>query len=171
MPERVVVCNTSPLLYLHQVSNLELFAKLYGELTVPPAVESELRAGQERGIDVPVISEIEWIRIRPPSAKSFLPALVDLGPGEAEVIALGLEFQGSLLVLDDQLARRIARVNQLSVTGTLGILLRAKEAGFLRAIRPILEQLQKTTMWLPEELVHLILAQANELKEGLDPSA
>ena len=103
MPERVVVCNTSPLLYLHQVSNLELFAKLYGELTVPPAVESELRAGQERGIDVPVISEIEWIRIRPPSAKSFLPALVDLGPGEAEVIALGLEFQGSLLVLDDQL--------------------------------------------------------------------
>ena len=89
----------------------------------------------------------------------------------AEVIALGLEFQGSLLVLDDQLARRIARVNQLSVTGTLGILLRAKEVGFLRAIRPILEQLQKTTMWLPEELVHLILAQANELKEGLDPSA
>lgn len=59
MPERVVVCNTSPLLYLHQVSNLELFAKLYGELTVPPAVESELRAGQERGIEVPVISEIE----------------------------------------------------------------------------------------------------------------
>ena len=162
MPERVVICNTSPLLYLHQVSKLELLAELYGEVTVPPAVESELQAGQERAIDVPMISDIGWMHIRSPSAKKFPPFPVDLGVGEAQVIALGLELGGSLLVLDDRLARRMARVNGLPVTGTLGILLRAKEAGFLTAIRPTLEQLQKTTMWLPEELVHLVLAEAKE---------
>ncbi len=151
MPERVVICNTSPLLYLHQVSKLELLAELYGEVTVPPAVESELRAGQQRAIDVPMVSDIGWIHIRSPSAKNLPPSPVDLGVG-AQVIALGLELEGSLLVLDDRLARRVARVNGLPVTGTLGILLRAKEAGFLTAIRPTLAQLQKTTMWLPESL-------------------
>ena len=119
-------------------------------------------AGQERAIDVPMISDIGWIHIRSPSAKNFPPSPVDLGVGEAQVIALGLELEGSLLVLDDRLARRMAQVNGLPVTGTLGILLRAKEAGFLTAIRPTLEQLQKTTMWLPEELVHLVLAEAKE---------
>jgi len=169
MPERVVVCNTSPLLYLHQVSKLELLFQLYGTVIVPSAVERELRAGQERRIDVPVVADIDWISVRSVSEKSGLRISVDLGPGEAEVIALGLELPGSLLILDDRLGRRIARLNGLAFTGTLGVLLRAKQAGLLDSIRPTLEKLQTTTMWLPEDLVHSILVEAQEEED--DPSS
>ncbi len=91
MPEKNVICNTSPLLYLHQVSQLELLSKLYGTVIVPRAVEEELLAGQDRGLDVPEISAIDWTHIRAPMGESVLPAIMDLGRGEAEVIALGLE--------------------------------------------------------------------------------
>jgi predicted nucleic acid-binding protein len=166
MPERNVICNTSPLLYLHQVSQLDLLGKLYGAVIVPRAVEKELLAGQDRGLDVPEISAIDWIHIRAPMGGNILPAIVDLGRGEAEVIALGLELEGSLLVLDDQLARKIAKINQLYYTGTVGLLIRAKQRGFLHSVRPVLEQLQKTTMWISEELVQLVLEEANELQNG-----
>jgi predicted nucleic acid-binding protein len=169
MPERVVVCNTSPLLYLHQVSKLELLSQLYGTVIVPSAVERELRAGQERRIDAPVVADIDWISVRSVREKSGLRISVDLGPGEAEVIALGLELPGSLLILDDRLGRRIARLNGLAFTGMLGVLLRAKQAGLLDSIRPTLEKLETTTMWLPEDLVHSILVEAQEEED--DPSS
>ena len=166
MPEENVICNTSPLLYLHQVSQLELLPNLYGTVIVPSAVEKELHAGHERGVNVPEVSAIDWIQIRAPMEGNLLPAVVDLGRGEAEVIALGLELEGSLLVLDDQLARRIAKLNRLSFTGTIGVLVRAKLKGFLPSVRPVLKELKKTTMWLPEELVKLALEEANELRNG-----
>jgi predicted nucleic acid-binding protein len=162
MPERSVICNTSPLLYLHQVSCLELLAKLYGRIIVPPAVESELSVGRERGVNVPVISELNWIMSRTPAARNVLSAVMDLGPGEAEVLALGLEMRDSLLILDDRLARRIARLNGLRVTGTLGILVRAKKAGLVSAIAPILEKLRATSLWLSPELLQWALEEANE---------
>jgi predicted nucleic acid-binding protein len=49
MPERIVVSNTSPLQYLHQVGHLDLLKRLYGEILVPPAVQEELRAGGNGG--------------------------------------------------------------------------------------------------------------------------
>jgi predicted nucleic acid-binding protein len=137
---------------------------------VPSAVERELRAGQERGIDVPIVSSIDWIHVRSASEKSALRISVDLGQGEAEVIALGLELPGSLLVLDDQLARRIARLNGMAVTGTLGILLRAKHAKLLPSIRPTLKKLQSTNMCLPEDLVHSVLVEAKEVDDNSSES-
>jgi predicted nucleic acid-binding protein len=34
MPDRLVVCNTSPLLYLHQVGRLGLLRDLYGRVQI-----------------------------------------------------------------------------------------------------------------------------------------
>lgn len=65
MPETTVIVNTSPLLYLHQVGQLELLQKLYRQVAVPPAVISELEVGTQQGIDVPKIDYIEWIQIHP----------------------------------------------------------------------------------------------------------
>lgn len=53
MPDKLTISNTSPLLYLHLVRQLDLLPRLYGEVFVPPAVEAELQAGAERGVDVP----------------------------------------------------------------------------------------------------------------------
>ena len=62
MPERSVIVNTSPLLYLHQVGQLSLLKCLYGTIQTPSAVAQELETGRLRGIDVPHLSETDWIQ-------------------------------------------------------------------------------------------------------------
>lgn len=162
MPERQVISNTSPLLYLHQVRQLELLEQLYGTLTIPDAVGKELARGGELGFNVPSVEGIVWIHILQIPDAALLPAVVDLGPGEAEVIALGLAHPGSLLILDDQLGRRIAGLNQLTFTGTLGVILKAKRRGLLEAVTPVIQALQDTSMRLGEDLVRLVLEEAGE---------
>jgi len=161
-PPRLVVADTSPLLYLHQAQQLHLLRALYGAVVVPPAVRVELTAGRERGHDVPEVAAIEWIRSVHVPDRSLLPAVVDLGPGESEVIALGLAHPGCLALLDDRLARRIAAVGGLAHTGTLGILLKAKTAGLLDAVKPVLENLRSHGMRIHDDLERRILRMAGE---------
>lgn len=160
--ERLVVADTSPLLYLHQAGQLHLLRALYGTVTVPSAVRVELAAGRERGHDAPDVSSTDWIRSVDVPDRSLLPAVVDLGPGESEVIALGLAHPGSLALLDDRLARRIAAVSGLAHTGTLGVLLRAKSAGFLDGVRPVLQSLRSRGMRIHDDLERRILQMAGE---------
>jgi predicted nucleic acid-binding protein len=162
-PDRLVVSNTSPLLYLHQVGQLDLLRKLYGRIRIPSAVRLELEAGADQGVSVPDLEKLEWIEEQPLRDRSLLPAVVDLGAGEAEVIALGLASSGSLLILDDQLGRRIARLSRLTVTGTLGVLIKAKQAGHLQHVAPVIEALRETTMYLTPQLIGMVLIEAEEI--------
>lgn len=162
MREEVVVCNTSPLLYLHQVQQLDLLAQLYGRVLIPPAVRAELQAGEARGVSVPELSRLPWLEIQPLRDAALLPVVVDLGAGEAEAIALALSYPVRLLVLDDALGRRIARLNGIQCTGTLGVLVKSKQKGLLPRVAPILEALQRTSMWLSRELVAWVLREAGE---------
>jgi predicted nucleic acid-binding protein len=162
MPERVVVCNTSPLLYLHQVGQLELLKSLYQRIKIPSAVREELRAGAERGIDIPDLERLSWIDVESLQDTALVPVVVDLGAGEAAAIALALSFPTSLLILDDGLGRRIAGLSHLTFTGTLGVLVKAKQSGLLPEIAPVLEALQSTTMYLSRDLILNILREAGE---------
>jgi predicted nucleic acid-binding protein len=162
MPETLVIVNTSPLLYLYQVDCLELLQQLYGTITVPPAVPQELETGKLQGVDVPEVNSIEWIQIRPVASATIIPAVIDLGQGEAEVIALGLENPGSLLVFDDSLARRIADLYGLKYTGTLGILVKAKQSGYLSAVAPVINMLRSKGMWLTDKIISDVLRLSGE---------
>jgi predicted nucleic acid-binding protein len=164
MPEREVISNTSPLLYLHQVGQLDLLHRLYGRIVIPPAVREELRIGAERGIATPNVSQIQWLEIRPPLDMTLLPMVADLGVGEAEAIALALASPRHLLILDDALGRRIAHLCALTYTGTLGVLVRAKDQGHLPAVRPVVEALRdQTTMRLKRDLIDWVLREAGEV--------
>ena len=140
MPE--VICNTSPLQYLHQLGRLDILPALVKTVTVPPAVTAELAEGQRLGVNVPELRGLDWVTIRPPASLPALPLASDLGPGESQAIALALETEDSLIVLDDGLGRRVAEALGLRLTGTLGLLIDAKQAGLVRAIRPLLDELQ-----------------------------
>lgn len=162
MPERLVIANTSPLFYLHQIGHLEVLRALYRHIVIPPAVQAELAAGGKAGFATPDISQAEWIEVKRVRSQVLIPAIVDLGPGEAEVLALGLEYPGSLLVLDDRLGRRVAHLNSLTYTGTVGVLVKAKQAGHVKAIRPLIQHLRTAGLWLADDLVAMALDQANE---------
>jgi predicted nucleic acid-binding protein len=121
---RVCICNTSPLFYLHQIGRLPLLRQLYGRVLTTPEVAAELAAGADVGEDVPTLREHPWIEVCPIRIPAYLDLIADLGKGEASVLALGLEHEErSLLVIDDQLGRRIARLRNLAITGTAGVLL------------------------------------------------
>ena len=88
--------------------------------------------------------------------------MADLGPGEAEVLMLALESQGTTVVLDDRLARRVAETLGLALTGTLGLLLDAKRAGLIRAVGPLVDQLQSLGFRLAPHTRAAVLRLAGE---------
>ena len=157
-----IISNTSPLQYLHQVGVLDILPKLVTTITVPPAVQDELIAGRKFGLNLPDLQSLDWIIVRQPSSSVALPIVTDLGAGEREVLALALETQDSVCVLDDALARRVANALQLRVTGTLGVLIDAKRAGLLSAIRPQLDQLHSLGFRLAAHTRATVLKMAGE---------
>ncbi len=102
MPE--VFSNTSPLQYLHQAGQLAILPALVGRVFVPPAVVAELSAGRAKGVDLPDVGNLIWVNVREPFSLPALPSMKDLGPGETEVLALALETQDAVVLLDDAVA-------------------------------------------------------------------
>lgn len=160
MPD--VVSDVSPLQYLHQVGLLDLLPALYEHITVPQAVLDEIRAGTAQSVDLPLVESLDWIKVGRPRARVVLPLAVDLGPGEREVLAIALEAPGSLVILDDAMARRYAKVLGLKLTGTLGVLLKAKETGLLPSIAPVVERLQALRFRVDPATREAILRLAGE---------
>lgn len=161
MPDKVI-CNTSPLFYLYRVKHLDILEKLYGKITVPVTVEEELKEGKNHGEDVPDLSNHNWIQIDNAQVPKLIKVITDLGPGEAGAIALALQESNSLLILDDRLARQIAELQGLKVTGTAGVLLKAKQNGYLDAVAPIVDQLLDLGFRLSDHLRRNILDLADE---------
>ena len=139
MPE--VFANTTPLQYLHRLGRLDWLGDFYGRVVTPDAVAAELAEGRRLGAKVPEVRVIPWIEVRE------LPVPLDDFPGfihrgEAGVITLARRSGDALILMDDGLARAHARGLGLRITGTLGVILRAKREGRVPAVGPLLRQLQ-----------------------------
>jgi hypothetical protein len=161
-PERVI-CDTSPLFYLHRIGQLVLLKKLYGRVTIPPAVASELVAGERQGEDVPDVATIAWIEVESVGAADVAQLSAVLGPGEAEVLVLGGMHPSSLLIIDDRVARSVARSRGARVTGTAGLLVRAKNEGHIARVGPLIDRLLELDFRLGESVVSTLLRLAGEL--------
>jgi len=59
---------------------------------------------------------------------------VGLDQDESEAIVLASELSADPLILDESHARTVARQRSLPLTGTLGVLIAAKNAGMVAAI-------------------------------------
>ena len=159
---RDVICDTSPIQYLHQLGLLHILRTLAGDVIVPPAVQDELAEGRVLGVNLPDLAALDWITVRRPVSEPALRLVVDLGPGEAEVLMLGLETPEAVVVLDDALARRVAETIGLPLTGTLGLLLDAKRAGLIQALGPLLDQLQALNFRVASRTRAAVLELAGE---------
>ncbi len=160
MPE--VICNTSPIQYLHQLQLLKILPTLAGRVIVPPAMIDELGEGRNLGVNLPDLTGLDWIEIRRPFSERAAPLVTKLGPGETEVLMLALELDDAVVVLDDAFARRVAESLGLRFKGTLGLLLDAKRKGFIPAIIPLLNQLQELRFRLAPHTRVAVLRLAGE---------
>ncbi|MBL7073746.1 DUF3368 domain-containing protein [candidate division KSB1 bacterium] len=164
MPEHVIV-NTSPLFYLHRLGLLELLEKLYGTIIVPQGVVYELEQGKLQGEDVPDIKDYPWIQAQKVEVPKYLKLITDLGLGEAEVLALSIEKPGSLIILDERLARRIVELRGLRFTGPAGIILKSKMQGHIESVSEVNEKLLRLGFRLSDKLKEDILKLAGELSK------
>ena len=162
MPE--IICNTSPLQYLHQLDLLHVLRELVKTITVPPAVKQELETGRRLNLNLPDLQTLDWVVVRRPSSSVALPLVTDLGSGEREVLALALETSDSVCILDDSLARQVAKTLQLRITGTLGILIDAKHRGIISAVGPFLDQLQSFGFRLAPQTRAAVLRVVGEVQ-------
>ncbi|MDD2756070.1 MAG: DUF3368 domain-containing protein, partial [Methanothrix sp.] len=80
-----------------------------------------------------------------------------------QVLMLALEMPGSVALLDDALARRVAAAKGKPIKGTLGLLLDAKRAGHLTVVRPSLDRLQELGFRLAQQTQDAVLKLAGEL--------
>jgi uncharacterized protein len=161
MPD-LVISNTSPLFYLHRLRHLNLLQKLYQQIIVPEAVVDELNAGRDLGEDVPNVEDYDWIEVRPVRAPELVRLITDLGAGEAQVLTLAIEEPGSLVILDDRLAREVARMRNIRITGTAGVILKAKQEGHISAVAPLLNRLIELDFRLSDNVKARILKLAQE---------
>jgi predicted nucleic acid-binding protein len=156
------VSNTSPLLYLHRIGGLEWVQALFSEIWIPQAVVEELRAGAERGHDVPQPEHLGWLAVVEPGSVPSEWLALDLGAGELAAMALALENPDRIVLLDDALARRIGQAAGLTVWGTLRILLEAKAKGLTDSLAPHLDKLAAAGMWMSREIRERVLSLAGE---------
>jgi predicted nucleic acid-binding protein len=152
----IVVSDTSPITSLGKISRLDLLRTLYHSITIPTAVDLELRRGQ---IVVP-----DWIEVRSPADRALVARLeADLDSGEAEALAVALEAGADLVLIDEKRGRDVARRLGLRFVGLLGVVLDAKRQGHLRAVRPLLDELAATAgFWIRDDLRREILEKAGE---------
>lgn len=135
-----VVLDSTCLIGLERIGRLDLLPALFPILVVPPAVVHEF--GQV----------LPWFVVEPPIDLGMVAALrLLVDPGESEAIALAYEKQVRV-ILDDRKAREAAQRLHIPVTGTVGLILKAKQNGLIAAIRPLLDALQINGFRISQEL-------------------
>ncbi len=156
-----VVSNTTPIISLLKLNRLDLLQKLYNQIYIPTAVYSEIEAGKAKGY-YKDLSHIDWINIIEIQDKQAVRYFLDIDAGEAEAIVLATEVNAGLIILDEKLGRFHAKHADLKVTGTIGILIKAKSEGLIGKIKPLLNELTEKEVWISEKLKNEILKKVGE---------
>jgi predicted nucleic acid-binding protein len=141
----LTVSNTSPLLNLAIIDHLSLLEKQFQTVYVPESVLAELRVNENlNGSNhLKVALEKGWLKVQPVQNKAFVQLLRrELDQGESEAIALAIEKQADLILLDEKEGRRIARTLNLKITGILGIAIKASQNGDLESISEFIQTLR-----------------------------
>lgn len=149
---KVVISDTSTLILFHKIDELNLLQKVYGELITTPEI------AEEYGEKLP-----DWVKIQTVSDKkyqTFLETQVDYG--EASAIALAMEYDDVLLLLDDLKARKLATRLKFKITGSLGVIHKAKQMSIIEKVRPLIEKLLLSDFRVADTIIEEILRLNNE---------
>ena len=130
---------------------------------IPKAVADEIgtKPGEEND-QVQALLKKGTLQLKQVSEKVLAELPIDLGRGEREAIALVIDSGADLVILDDRQGRLVSRDRGLSVTGTVGVLIEAKERGFIPSLRPEMDRLIEAGMWINEVFYHRILKECDE---------
>ncbi|MGD8244908.1 MAG: DUF3368 domain-containing protein [Anaerolineae bacterium] len=163
----IVVSNTSPVTNLAAIGQFDLLRRLYTRLHIAESVWDELNA---RGLPWPgskLVAAADWVERHAVKNEPLVAALRrDLDHGEAESIALALELEANLVLMDEREGRHAAQRMGLQVVGVVGVLLEARARGAIGTVRPQLDGLrQKAGFYLSETVYRRALVLPGESEE------
>lgn len=163
----IIISDTSVITNLAAIEHLHLLPQLYHEVIIPEAVYRELT-----DLEFPVPGSLEvqsasWLDIRQVCDRSMVERLkveARLDPGESEAIALALELNADLLLIDERRGRSEANRLGLRISGLLGLLVEAKHRQFIVAVKPLIDNLIEISEFrVSENLYNQILKTVDEL--------
>ena len=153
----IIVSNAGPIIALSQIDKLHLLPALFGMIVIPHAVRSELIQCRTQ------VDAASWIEVHTVGDTFNADVLRErLDPGESAAIALAIQINADLLLIDEARGRRVADSRQLKYSGTLGLIVEAKKRGLVASVAPILEDLRISGLYMSEALYQTVLGIANE---------
>lgn len=152
MPD-AVISDASCIIILDKIDELSILKSLYSNFFITIDIANECQ------IKLP-----NWITVRAYSDDKYFDFLnTFLDAGESSAIALYMEMNNPLLIIDDLKARKYANRMNLNITGTLGIINKAKREGVIKEIQPILEKISRSDFRISEKVVYELLKLNNEI--------
>ncbi|MEO6321052.1 MAG: DUF3368 domain-containing protein [Polaromonas sp.] len=163
MRERLplLVTNTTPLIALAAATgSVDVLRFLFARVVVPLEVADEVRVGGKSGFGLDVFRSATWLEVQAKAVvlQPFLSNSLDRG--EAAVIQTAMNLSGPLVCIDESAGRRIARLCGLELTGTVGMLLKAKRLGYVVSIPDALARMRAHGIWLSDQVVRFAMAQS-----------
>lgn len=162
----IIVSNTSPVVNLYVIGQLEILKILFKEIIIPEAVYNEIVIYGYGKPGSKELGNIEWIKTRKVKDRNLVKALSnELDKGEAESIALAVESKADLLLLDEKIGRKVASRFSLNYIGLLGVIMMGKHKGVIHEVEPLLNKLTvEAGFWIAPDLYNYILTKAREVK-------
>ncbi len=157
-----VIVNSTPIIVLCGIGKLDVLQDLYQEIIIPSAVYQEITAIED-SVCMQIKNADSWIHvesIRDNSEKKMYKA--KLHAGEVEVMILAQEQKADLVIIDDNAAKKTAKYLGLTVTGTLGVLLKAKNKGIVQEVAPLLVEMKRNGFYVDSVIETFVLEQAGE---------
>jgi predicted nucleic acid-binding protein len=155
----LVVADSSPLIYLSRVGVLHILPTLFGDVVVPKAVWDEAVERRPSAPRIENLRRADWIRVVDNPTTS-----VDLGldPGETAAILVAESLRADLLLIDERLGRTVAHERGLTVRGTLGVLVQARQSNVLPTLKSVLDALVSEGFRITPALIQQALEHVGE---------
>ena len=149
---RYVIADASVLIILDKIGRLDILKGVYQEIHTTQEIADEYGK--------PLPGWIRIVSVKDKKYQAFIRTQVDIG--EASAIALASEKDGSLLILDDLKARRLAKRLEVDFSGTLGVINKAKATGYIDKIKPVINKLKATNFRVADHIVADLLMRNGE---------
>ncbi len=153
----IVVSDTTPVISLMKVGQMELLQQLFGVVYIPEAVYRELTDNEAFSEEVRMVQECEFLYVKKvDNGKSvtILQNFTGLDAGESEAIILADEMHSDVLLMDEHRGRQVAKKLGITITGTIGILMQAFDEGMLTRddVERCIERLKESGIRISEKL-------------------
>jgi hypothetical protein len=160
----MIVSNTTPISNFLHLGQMEILKTIFKELHVPMAVHSEIEtffSGDHQWQRCLVEDFILKTEVQ--TSPKIQELMIHLHMGEAEALCLCIENNAKLCLLDDKDARIIARLNKIPISGTLGVLMRAKKMGIIESVKEPMDRLRTDHhYWINDAMYNKVLSLSDE---------